>query len=1015
MANDGTVKIGTELDDSGFKSGLSKLGSIASGALKGGAAVIGGIATAAAGATAGLLALESATEEYRIAQGKLNTAYEAAGFSADAAQEAYKGFYEILGDTDTATEASQLLAKLAQSESEIVDWTDIAAGVYGTFGDSLPIEGLIEASNETAKVGEVTGVLADALNWAGISEDEFNDKLASCSDESERNKLIMETLSGTYDKAASAFYQNNEALWKARDAQIQMDESLATLGETVSRLKNNLISEFLPGISDVTTAFSGMLSGVEGADEQFTNAIASLVSTLMEHLPEFLNFGVQILTALLQGIVQSIPTLVSAVPQILQSFFTAFQEMLPTLMQVGSTILSQIAQGILTGLPMLAESAISLMTSFGQYIQANLPTLIATAAQFVLSFSGSLRENAGLLVDGALGLIESLAQGLISSLPTLIETIPEIVTNIAGIINDNAPKLIETAIYLIGQLAIGLIQAIPTLIANIPQIIQAIVAAFTAFNWLSLGKTIITGIKNGITSMIGAVKTAGKNVLDAIVNAIKSAPQKLLNLGKQGIQGLINGLKSLLGSIGSAMVSIGNAIINGVKSLPSKLLSIGKNIIQGLINGIKSGVAAVGSAISDLANSAVKKAKAALGIKSPSRVFRDQIGKNIGLGLAAGIDASKDDATKAADELAKSVYTASKEWLDKQVKYNEYSLRDQLEVWNAIQSQFIESSQQYADAEEQILDVRQKILDENISLEEDYQKQLSDLTKDIFDSYKLFAEVPEAQEVAGQDLIDNLRNQVDSIEAFYAGLDELYERGVGMDLVDEIRDMGIDAADELNALLALSDEQLTEYADLFYEKQKLANDLAVEELAGLRKLTDDEITANLNAIAGRFDEDAPAVGQALTDGLADGITSGQATVITAAVGTAMAAITAAKSALGVHSPSTVFEGIGDNVAQGLANGIAYGESRVKAAADELAKSIPAVQMGVTYANASMAPVSAPRFGTENALTQAAGMLALSQAGNNREIVLQISGREFARLMIPDIRAAESQSPAIVYS
>lgn len=153
MANDGTVKIGTELDDSGFKSGLSKLGSVASGALKGAATVIGGVATAATGAAAGLLSLESATEEYRIAQGKLNTAFEAAGYGPEVASEAYTKFYEILGDTDTATEASQLLAKLAQSEEDVATWADIAAGVSGTFGDSLPIEGLIEASNETEKVG----------------------------------------------------------------------------------------------------------------------------------------------------------------------------------------------------------------------------------------------------------------------------------------------------------------------------------------------------------------------------------------------------------------------------------------------------------------------------------------------------------------------------------------------------------------------------------------------------------------------------------------------------------------------------------------------------------------------------------------------------------------------------------------------------------------------------------------------------------------------------------------------
>ena len=140
-----------------------------------------------AGLTAGFVALGDATEEYRKAMGKLNTAYQAAGYSAAAAQTSYKEFYKILGDPDTATEASQLLAKLSKSEADVTKWTRIAAGVSGTFGDALPIEGLIESANETAKVGKVTGVLADALNWAGISEDRFNQKLVAAGNEGTRN------------------------------------------------------------------------------------------------------------------------------------------------------------------------------------------------------------------------------------------------------------------------------------------------------------------------------------------------------------------------------------------------------------------------------------------------------------------------------------------------------------------------------------------------------------------------------------------------------------------------------------------------------------------------------------------------------------------------------------------------------------------------------------------------------------------------------------------------------------
>ncbi len=225
-----------------------------SGGLGGLAGIAGGVAIAigqklveaAIAAAQWMWNLDEATEEYREAMGKLNTAFEAGGFSAEAAQGAYEGFYKILGDTDTATEASQLLAQLIDDEKDIAKWTEIAAGVYGTFGDALPIEGLIEAANETAKTGKVTGVLADALNWVGMSEDEFNEALSKTSDEGKRAQLIMNNLGLAYQDAADSFEKNNETMIAARENQMQMDEAMAGLGETMAEFKNKLFDVFGP-------------------------------------------------------------------------------------------------------------------------------------------------------------------------------------------------------------------------------------------------------------------------------------------------------------------------------------------------------------------------------------------------------------------------------------------------------------------------------------------------------------------------------------------------------------------------------------------------------------------------------------------------------------------------------------------------------------------------------------------------------------------------------------------------
>lgn len=269
---------------------------------------------AVAGMTAAFIALDGATEEYRVAQGKLNAGFQAAGLSADTARKSYRNFYAILGDTDTATEASQLLANMAKNEEEVTKWTRIAAGVHGTFGDSLPIEGLVESANETARTGQITGVFADAINWAtkegekfGVAlkadteankewneavksaasaEDFFNLALKNCSDESARQKLIVDTLSKTYDKAADSYYANNQQVINARRNHATLDEMLAKVGDTSAKVKNQLW--VLAGAAEDGSIRSGsMLDWVQRKAEAFGQWIEGLdLSSLQKQFDE---------------------------------------------------------------------------------------------------------------------------------------------------------------------------------------------------------------------------------------------------------------------------------------------------------------------------------------------------------------------------------------------------------------------------------------------------------------------------------------------------------------------------------------------------------------------------------------------------------------------------------------------------------------------------------------------------------------------------------------------------------
>ena len=222
----------------------SAFGKIGKASLAIGKAVVG--AGVAAG-TAWIAAIEG-SREYRTEMGKLDTAFVTNGHSSEAAKKTYSDLNAVLGDSAVAVEAANHLAVMTDNEKDLQTWTDICTGVFATFGDSLPIEGLTEAANETAKVGQVTGPLADALNWAGISEDEFNKKLESCSNEQERQKLIMDTLNGTYKNASSQYQETNKDILAANKSQEKLTAAFAELGrigEPILTLIKDKVAEFV--------------------------------------------------------------------------------------------------------------------------------------------------------------------------------------------------------------------------------------------------------------------------------------------------------------------------------------------------------------------------------------------------------------------------------------------------------------------------------------------------------------------------------------------------------------------------------------------------------------------------------------------------------------------------------------------------------------------------------------------------------------------------------------------------
>lgn len=246
-----------------------------------------GVVGAAGAAGAALIAVAENTREYRTEQGKLQAAFETSGFSAEVARETYEGLNGILGDSGQAVEAANHLAKLATTEEELATWTDICTGVYATFGDSLPIENLTEAANETAKVGTLTGGLADALNWAGVNEEAFQASLDACSTEQERQALITETLNGLYSDAATAYRDVNGAIIDANMAQDNLNNAMAGIGAAVEpflTMGKQLLADVLEKLTPVLASLAETVIPV------LSSALASITEIALPLFTEALDW-----------------------------------------------------------------------------------------------------------------------------------------------------------------------------------------------------------------------------------------------------------------------------------------------------------------------------------------------------------------------------------------------------------------------------------------------------------------------------------------------------------------------------------------------------------------------------------------------------------------------------------------------------------------------------------------------------------------------------------------------------
>lgn len=622
---DGKIIIDTTVDNSGAEKDIKSLSrKIGSMAKTSATAIAGMVATAttAVATLAGLSVKQYAEYEqltggvetlFKNSSDKVmeyaNNAYKAAGMSANEYMNTITGFAASLlqglgGDTEKAAKIGNMAVEdMADNANKMGTAIENIQNAYQGFAKQnyTMLDNLKLGYGGTKE--EMQRLLVDAQKLTGIKYD-----ISNFSDIIEAIHAIQNEMgiTGTTAKEAASTIEGS----------LSMTKSAWT--------------NLLTGMADDNADFDKLV-------DNLVNSVGTLGENLLPRIEIAINGIGKLIDKLLPSIINKIPELISSI--------------LPGMVQAGINVTSSLVNGIVESLPMLLEIGLQALTTLGKGIAKNLPTLIPTIVNLMVSMCDMIIENLPLIVDVAIDIILALVQGLVSALPTLIAEVPRIINSFANAIYNALPQILMAGVQIIEMLIKGLIQSIPTLVANIPQIIMAIVNVFTLMNWASIGKNLITGIGNGIKSMVSNIGTVAKFTAESVVNGIKGIFASGGSIGRNLISWITNGISSSVGNLVQAAKNVAISAIQGLKNILSwdSAASIGKNLIQGLWNGISNMGGWIMDKIGGFASNIIGGIKDFFGIHSPSRVMRDLIGTNIVKGIGVGIDIETPNLEKDID------------------------------------------------------------------------------------------------------------------------------------------------------------------------------------------------------------------------------------------------------------------------------------------------------------------------------------------------------------------------------
>ncbi|MDO5061855.1 MAG: phage tail tape measure protein [Peptostreptococcaceae bacterium] len=683
------------------------------------------------------------------------------------------------------------------------------------------------------------------------------------------------------------------------------------------------------------SGLANAVGGFEGFFNKIGDVLARMIGDVASYAPKLLQAGVDLLQSLINGIMQNKDQIISGIMETLSVLVVGVGEFLPTLIDAGVGLISALADSLTQDPGAMAQKGIELLIGIADSIIANIPVLAAAGLQLLLG----------------------LAQGIAANLPLLIAEVPRIINEFSSAIYGLIPQILSTGLQIIVALGQGLIEAIPTLIANIPQIIMAIVNAITLFNWASVGENVITKFGSGMKSLAGSLKNTAVNLANSVTGGLKTLITSAPQVARNGMTSLINGLKSFAGALKNNATQTMQSAVQGFLKIIPQLPRIGIDMIKGIVKGIANSAGLLVDKMTELAKSAWETVKNFFGIKSPSRLMKDTVGKPIVQGIAVGIKAEQqklndsiismsEEALEIAMNKAGNYEEIGKIYSDKMAKGIKKSADLSIDAVKALvnnsvlalagnnkkaKSEYVRAGKEISTAYAKaikggIAKVQEEISAEVQRITQEAQQQYDDIIAKKDDMERKLAGLGELftiDQESGNAVIENINNQIDAIKRYDEVLTSLKSKGAGDDFLNEVTKLGVSEGTKFGeALLKLSDDQFKSYQANWAEKQKLAKEVAMKFYKDQLDALQSDFVNKLDSTLKSVPNTVKNVGVNAIEGMIRGMDSRKQGAINKAREIADAVISEMQRAMDIHSPSRVMRDlIGKNIVRGIEVGI----------------------------------------------------------------------------------------------